>query len=207
MNDQAASNIAKSLSTSIIIGAGTAIGNNTASTATAVNVDANNRQLHPDERAWIEKNAKVFAKQQGISNDEAEQRLAQQAAKQTDLLWLLALPKGNDAEAQAFLASPQQTFTNEAGKQQAYFSTQHNDFVRPEKYATDATLDQHYYQKNLISKNNSNVGKGLVDVTNKLSTKTTDYVANTPASQIAEDGLIATKNIASSAWQSAIQAS
>ena len=68
-----------------LLGAGTAAGLDTSSTVTATNVDANNRQLHPSETDWIKKNAKAFAKKLGISPQEAEKRLAQQAAKETDL--------------------------------------------------------------------------------------------------------------------------
>jgi DNA-binding transcriptional LysR family regulator len=37
-----------------------------------------NRQLHQDETKWIKANAKRFAQQQGITEQEAESRLAQQ---------------------------------------------------------------------------------------------------------------------------------
>ncbi|MGT2452093.1 hemagglutinin repeat-containing protein [Cupriavidus basilensis] len=50
--------------------------------ATAANVDRFNRQLHPDEQKWIKDNAKAFAKQQGISESDAEMRLAQQGFRQ-----------------------------------------------------------------------------------------------------------------------------
>ncbi|BEU74093.1 MULTISPECIES: hemagglutinin repeat-containing protein [Ralstonia solanacearum species complex] len=46
------------------------------------NVDRYNRQLHPDEQKWIKDNAKRFARQQGISEQAAEQRLAQQGFRQ-----------------------------------------------------------------------------------------------------------------------------
>ncbi|WP_390623059.1 hypothetical protein ACEQUB_p00783 (plasmid) [Ralstonia syzygii] len=45
-------------------------------------VDRYNRQLHPDEQKWIKDNAKRFAQQQGISEQAAEQRLAQQGFRQ-----------------------------------------------------------------------------------------------------------------------------
>ena len=73
---------------------GLAIGYATGGTTgafTGANADWNNRQLHPDERRWIKQNAEKFAEQQGISTEEATERLAQQAARQTDALWFLAL--------------------------------------------------------------------------------------------------------------------
>lgn len=36
------------------------------------------RQLHPDEQGWTKENARRFAQRQGISQQGAEQRLAQQ---------------------------------------------------------------------------------------------------------------------------------
>ena len=46
-------------------------GNNPAVIAGAANTDWHNRQLHPTEMVLIEKNARTFAKQQGISEEEA----------------------------------------------------------------------------------------------------------------------------------------
>ena len=46
-------------------------GNNPAVIAGAANTDWHNRQLHPTEMMLIEKNARTFAKQQGISEEEA----------------------------------------------------------------------------------------------------------------------------------------
>lgn len=77
---------------------GAAIGGS-ASVAAAVNVEANNRQLHPDEIEWIKENAKRFAKEKGISPQEAERRLAQQAFRQVQF----GVPGDIDADAKAFL--------------------------------------------------------------------------------------------------------
>jgi hypothetical protein len=49
---------------------------------TAFNADSNNRQLHTYERDWIRRNRAAFARQQGISEEEAERRLAEQAFRQ-----------------------------------------------------------------------------------------------------------------------------
>ncbi|MHA6911772.1 hemagglutinin repeat-containing protein [Ralstonia pseudosolanacearum] len=62
-------------------GLGLAVGGGSGA-ATAANADRFNRQLHPDEQKWIKDNAKRFAQQQGISEQDAEQRLAQQGFRQ-----------------------------------------------------------------------------------------------------------------------------
>ncbi|WP_332609744.1 toxin glutamine deamidase domain-containing protein [Achromobacter sp. ESBL13] len=58
-----------------------------------------NRQLHPSETEWIEKNAKLYASRKGIPEEDAIKQLAAQAYRQvqtgTEGAW--------DAEAQAFL--------------------------------------------------------------------------------------------------------
>jgi filamentous hemagglutinin family protein len=67
---------------------------------TALTVDANNRQLHPDETKWIKDNAKRFAAQNGLTVEEAEQRLAQQAFRQVQF----GTEGTEDAQARAFLS-------------------------------------------------------------------------------------------------------
>jgi filamentous hemagglutinin len=59
-----------------------ASGGTTAGAATAFNSDANNRQLHQTEIQWIKQNVKRYAQQQGISEADAEKRLAEQAFRQ-----------------------------------------------------------------------------------------------------------------------------
>ena len=66
----------------------------------ALHVEANNRQLHPDKIRWIEENARRFAQQQGSSEQEAEQRLAQQAYRQVQS----GVTGGKDEQARGFLA-------------------------------------------------------------------------------------------------------
>ncbi|TNH20984.1 hypothetical protein [Testudinibacter sp. TR-2022] len=51
------------------------------------NTDWYNRQLHPSELDWIRNNAEAFAKEQGISVAEAEQRLLERAAQRVDYAW------------------------------------------------------------------------------------------------------------------------
>ena len=61
--------------------------------------DTNNRQLHPNEVKWIKDHAKRFAQQQGISEAEAEKRLAQQAFREVQF----GVEGQTDVAAQAFL--------------------------------------------------------------------------------------------------------
>ncbi|WP_296227080.1 hemagglutinin repeat-containing protein [Ralstonia sp. UBA689] len=76
--DEALGNI---VSNALATAVGGAVGGN-AGAFSGYNVDRFNRQLHPDEQKWIKDNAKRFAQQQGISEQDAEQRLAQQGFRQ-----------------------------------------------------------------------------------------------------------------------------
>ncbi|MCT7310758.1 hemagglutinin repeat-containing protein [Ralstonia sp. CHL-2022] len=76
--DEALGNI---VSNALATTLGGAVGGN-AGAFSGYNVDRFNRQLHPDEQKWIKDNAKRFAQQQGISEQDAEQRLAQQGFRQ-----------------------------------------------------------------------------------------------------------------------------
>jgi hypothetical protein len=64
-----------------VLGVGNAAGGAGAGAA-AMNVDANNRQLHPTEILWIKSNAKTYAALKGISVAAAEKQLAEQAYRQ-----------------------------------------------------------------------------------------------------------------------------
>lgn len=100
---------------------------------------------------------------------QAERRLAQQAAKDTDLLWMITLPKTPDTEAQTFLRSARGSFTNQFGKSQRYFTTQGRDFIRPDVgVSTGATEDLAFYRRNLISRQNSNIVQGSADLVRKV---------------------------------------
>lgn len=68
-------------------------------TAAVFNADANNRQLHPDEIAWIKRNRSAFAKSKGISDADAEKRLTDQAFRQVQF----GAPGVDDAEAREFI--------------------------------------------------------------------------------------------------------
>ncbi|MDH4375659.1 MAG: hemagglutinin repeat-containing protein [Ramlibacter sp.] len=78
---------------------GVAGGGSAAGAALALNVDANNRQLHPTEIRWIKDNARRFAKQMGISEAEAERRLGMQAYRAVQV----GVSGEWDASAAAFL--------------------------------------------------------------------------------------------------------
>ncbi|WP_394792401.1 hemagglutinin repeat-containing protein [Rhodoferax sp.] len=96
--------VAQGLTTVAMQGLATGIGavvsgGSVAGATAALGVDANNRQLHPDETKWIKDNAKTFAKQLGIAEAEAEKRLAQQAFREVQF----GAEGQTDASAQAFL--------------------------------------------------------------------------------------------------------
>ena len=88
-------------------GAGAMTGGNSATTynagKTAQNAVENNRQMVFHEFAWIDSNAKKFAQQEGITEDEAKARLIQQAAREIDGMSALMLPDHYDARASGFL--------------------------------------------------------------------------------------------------------
>ncbi|WP_265707256.1 hemagglutinin repeat-containing protein [Verminephrobacter aporrectodeae] len=119
---------------------GTAAGGG-AGAAAAFSTDLNNRQLHPSEEQWLKSRAKDFAKKEGISEQQAMERLTQQALKDVDYLWRSQSTDGNDAAAQEFLASSKQTFTNDLGEQQRLFTTNGQQLLRPEMFADTANPD------------------------------------------------------------------
>ncbi|HWW06822.1 MAG TPA: hypothetical protein VNZ60_16140, partial [Collimonas sp.] len=75
-------------------------GGSTAGAGMGLAVDANNRQLHPDEKTWIKNNAERYATQKGISVDEAQQRLTAQGDRQVQN----GSPGAWDQDASAFLS-------------------------------------------------------------------------------------------------------
>lgn len=139
--------------------AGNAVGGNAGETA-ALNVDANNRQLHPDEEKWIKANAKAFAKKQGISEEEAAKRLTQQALKDVDYLWRAQLADGDDMAAQSFLDQTKQSFTNDLGQSQKLFTTEGQQLFRPEMFAE--TADPAFYKRFAQSGISRDLSSGLI---------------------------------------------
>jgi len=87
MDADTASNVTKGITSLTLAGAGVAAGLDTASTINGVNVDANNRQLHPEEAALIKQLAQDYAKENGISITEAEKRLTRGALYNIDVGW------------------------------------------------------------------------------------------------------------------------
>lgn len=151
---------------------GALTGGSTGAAVAGANADWFNRQLHPDERNWIRSHAAEFAGLLGITPEEAEKRLSQQAARQTDLLWMLTLEKVIDEPAQQFLAQAKnQSFVNENNKKQTFFTTQGKQFLRPEYFADKADGDIGFYRKNLISRNNSDVTTGAKQLARKFGQK------------------------------------
>ena len=166
---------------------GLATGGNTGALAAGANTDWNNRQLHPDERKWIVNHAKDFARRLNGGREptqaeiaQAERRLAQQAATDTDLLWMITLPKTTDTEAQAFLRRGRDSFTNQFGKSQRYFTAQGRPYIRPELYAIEANQNVRFYYRNLISSENKNVVRGTRDFAAKLGNQAVTAFRNDP---------------------------
>ncbi|XHO07535.1 hypothetical protein ACEQUB_p00782 (plasmid) [Ralstonia syzygii] len=154
--DEALGNL---VSNALATTAGAAVGGN-AGAFSGYNVDRYNRQLHPDEQKWIKDNAKQFARQQGITEDQAIERLSQQALKQVDYLWRAQLSDGDDTAAKAFLGGSQQTFSNQLGQQQKLFTATDQQVLRPEMFAD--TADPKFYQRYVQSGINRDLNAGLV---------------------------------------------
>lgn len=140
-------------------GVGGAVGG-TAGAATAFNAEMNNRQLHAAEERWLKDKAKDFARQEGISEKQALERLTQQALRGVDYLWRAQLADGDDARAKAFLASNEQTFTNDLGQQQKLFTATGQQSLRPEMFADSASPD--FYKQFAHSGISRDLNSGLV---------------------------------------------
>ncbi|CBJ38047.1 protein of unknown function [Ralstonia solanacearum CMR15] len=145
----------------IVAGAASGSGSAAAAAgATSQMAEQFNRQLHPDEQAWIRDHAKEFARQEHISEDQAIERLSQQAAKQVDYLWRAQLADGDDAAAKTFLNNSRQTFTNQLGEQQKLFTATDQQLLRPEMFAD--TADPKFYQRFVQSGISRQLNDGLV---------------------------------------------
>ncbi|WP_157330521.1 hypothetical protein, partial [Testudinibacter aquarius] len=102
-------------------------------------------QLHPSELDWIRNNAEAFAKEQGISVAEAEQRLIERAAQRVDYAWSKMIDS-QDAAADSFLSSASAmkgdvpsssavSFINSDGKAQNLFSASGDEYYSIGKYS------------------------------------------------------------------------
>ncbi|ULU27706.1 hemagglutinin repeat protein [Dyella terrae] len=138
---------------------GGAVGGGAGAT-TALQGEQFNRQLHPDEKVWIKTHAAEYAAEHpGMTEDQAMQALAQQAARQTDVLWAAALP-GDDSDARLFLASAKGTFTNDLGGAQKLFTAEGNQFLQPMMYLPEASADRGFYQR-YVQPGAGNINTGL----------------------------------------------
>ncbi|MGY2287921.1 DUF637 domain-containing protein, partial [Pseudomonas gingeri] len=126
----------------------------------AKNASQYNRQLHADEDKWIREHAKEFAASQGISEQQAAERLGQQALKDVDYLWRALLTDGSDDAAAKFLASTGKTFTNDLGEQQALFTARGQQLFRPEMFAD--TADPQFYRQFVQSGVSRTLTQGLL---------------------------------------------
>ena len=87
MSEESAQGVAKGLTSLTLAGIGSTVGLETGSTATAINIDANNRWLHDSEIKKIlgdGSKIKQFAKEQNITFDEAWRAILAQAYRNTD---------------------------------------------------------------------------------------------------------------------------
>ncbi|MDF3935158.1 hypothetical protein, partial [Pseudomonas citronellolis] len=126
----------------------------------AKNATAYNRQLHADEERWLRDNAKRFAENEGITEQEAMERLSQQALKDTDYLWRSLLSDGDDNAAQSFLAGSGVTFVNDLGEKQALFTATGQQLFRPEMFAD--TADSAFYKQFVQSGVSRELSTGLI---------------------------------------------
>ncbi|TNG97589.1 hypothetical protein FHQ24_10165, partial [Pasteurellaceae bacterium UScroc31] len=157
------------------IGAGMAIGaatgGGTAAVSAGGNTDWYNRQLHPSELDWIRNNAETFAKEQGISVAEAEQRLLERAAQRVDYAWSKMIDS-QDAAADSFLSSASAmkgdvpsssavSFINSDGKAQNLFSASGDEYYSTGQYSGLASsydkANQHVLTNTLIPKIKNNL--------------------------------------------------
>ncbi|WP_205838754.1 DNA/RNA non-specific endonuclease, partial [Neisseria meningitidis] len=211
--DKAAENLGTAGKAAVNALGGAAIGYATGGSGGAVvgaNVDWHNRQLHPSERDWIRKNAQAFAKQEVGGREPtideialAEKRLAQQAAKETDLFWMLTLEKVTDLSAQKFLRQAKGTFTNENGTQQQFFTTQGKQFMRPELFANEV-YDLSFYKNHLQSPKNSSISKGTGELARRVTSSTWDKAKQDPiltGLQIAASPVHLVRDVGKASWQ------
>ncbi|TCV85781.1 hypothetical protein [Testudinibacter aquarius] len=170
------------------IGAGMAIGaatgGGTAAVSAGGNTDWYNRQLHPSELDWIRNNAEAFAKEQGISVAEAEQRLIERAAQRVDYAWSKMIDS-QDAAADSFLSSASAmkgdvpsssavSFINSDGKAQNLFSASGDEYYSIGKYSNLAAKynreNNQFLTNILVPKVKNNlVFEGVKDGGNALS--------------------------------------
>ena len=161
----------------------------------AQKADQYNRQLHPDEVLWIQSNAKTFADQLSVAEGrvvsvaEAEQRLAQQSLKDLDLLWRATLSDGDDPRAQSFLSTASGTFKNEVGSDQKLFTTDGNQFLRPDQNLPEAIGESDFYKRNVLPGVTRTAVKGLMEEMQQAGGAVAQAVKDDPVGVAATIGL------------------
>jgi len=177
LSPDAAKLASQTLAQATAAGLGAAVGG-TYGAAMAFNVDTNNRQLHPKEVQWLKDKAKRFAKQQGISEDEALARLTQQALRDVDYLWRAQLADGDDATAKTFLGTAKQTFTNGLGERQPLFTAPGQQLFRPEMFAdtADPAFYKHFAQSGISRSLSAGLAKEFKDSSIALKDGTIDLL-------------------------------
>ena len=153
MNTSVAKGVAANVSGMTAASIGGAVGGTTGAGA-GLSVDANNQQLHPTEVQWIRQNARRFAQQQRISEEEAEKRLAQQAFRQVQF----GASGSEDSPARTFLSQAKEMLgadphCTSCGPGYMFFTTPEQKF-NADMYATQVMSDPkvlEFYGKNGIS--------------------------------------------------------
>lgn len=153
MSASVAKGVAANVSGMTAASIGGAVGGTTGAGA-GLSVDANNRQLHPTEVQWIRQNARRFAQQQRISEEEAEKRLAQQAFRQVQF----GASGSEDSPARTFLSQAKEMLgadphCTSCGPGYVFFTTPEQKF-NADMYATQVMSDPKvldFYGENGIS--------------------------------------------------------
>jgi hypothetical protein len=147
MESDSAKAVAKGVAGATAAGLG-AVAGGTAGAAIGMNVDVNNRQLHPDETKWIQRKSKDFAQKLYGTDNPTEQQIAQAQAylvyaamadvDSGEMRANVLLGMGKDdnyIEAKKYLNGQKDTFINDKGQAQRVFTVQGNEFYDPLKYS------------------------------------------------------------------------
>jgi filamentous hemagglutinin len=150
MESDSAKAIAKGVAGATAAGIG-AVAGGTAGAVVGMNVDVNNRQLHPKEINWVKKNGSPFSKElskelgRPVTELEAERWLTTAGEANVDREYqrLASAEKGlsTSEESQAFNAAKQyiirngkESFVDDQGRTQQLFVAKNGDFYKPMVY-------------------------------------------------------------------------
>ncbi|MDQ5915224.1 MAG: hypothetical protein QG584_1115, partial [Pseudomonadota bacterium] len=149
-NDSVAKLAGQLISGATAAGIGAAAGG-TQGAMTAFNADANNRQLHPDEAAFIKRQARAYAARNNMSEEDAERTLMRGALYANDADWQSAYQKYTPEEVAAYqqaaaYLTAQATasgfvFTNPEGQMQAGFTSTASQFANERYLMRQALTD------------------------------------------------------------------